>query len=364
MKKYVQIVWIISFAILFVLPYPLYSLMGNVVDTTNYENRELAVKPELNLLDLTSYPTAYDSYINDNIPFRNELVSLNSILNMRIYKKSPTERVIIGDDGWLFYNGAAAGDGDPVADLQGSNLLAQEELAALKQNLIDQRDSLKEKGIDLVVFFCPNKETIYSEKMPGQYGSATELSRTQQIVDYIEDEIRVVYPIEEIKKEKDKNPEISLYYKLDTHWNNLGAYIGAKEVLRELGYNMPNLNEYSLSQTNTSGDLAAMMNLSRYLKYDINYSIDGLMDHTEEIEWANGIGRCRSIIDTDKKIMLVGDSFSRASGPIIATQFSELLFTHRNNYTEEMLNEFHPDVVVLEFVERYSNGCSSIALFN
>ncbi len=364
MKKYMQILWIVSFAILFILPYPLYSLMGNVVDKTNYENRELATKPELNLLDLPSYPAAYDNYVNDTMPFRNELVSLNSILNMRIYKKSPTERVIVGDEGWLFYNGAAVEDGDPVADMQGSNLLNLEELEAIKQNLMEQRDSLEAKGIEFVVFICPNKETIYSEKMPAQYGNAAELSRTQQIVDYVEDEIRIVYPIEEIKKEKDLNPEISLYYQLDTHWNNLGAYIGAKEVLHELGYDIPNLNEYSLSQTNCSGDLAAMMNLSRYLKYDINYSMDGLLDNTEVIEWANGIGRCKSNITSDKKIMMVGDSFARASGPIIATQFSELLFSHRNNYTEELLDEFNPDIVILEFVERYSNGCGSMVICN
>ena len=60
----------------------------------------------------------------------------------------------------------------------------------------------------------------------------SEKDNTDQIVEYLKTntDIRVVYPYEELMRFKEKYPDEPLYYHLDTHWNELGAYIGAKAL--------------------------------------------------------------------------------------------------------------------------------------
>ena len=50
-----------------------------------------------------------------------------------------------------------------------------------------------------------------------------------RLVDYLKEntDIRIVYPKQELLKVKEENPDILLYRKLDTHWNNVGGYIGS-----------------------------------------------------------------------------------------------------------------------------------------
>ena len=54
-----------------------------------------------------------------------------------------------------------------------------------------------------------------------------------------------------------------IYSKLDTHWGNPGAYIGAKALAEELEVEMPELSEVSAELSEISrGDLANMLNVS------------------------------------------------------------------------------------------------------
>ena len=59
--------------------------------------------------------------------------------------------------------------------------------------------------------------------------------------------------------------QYDLYWHYDTHWNYLGGYIGAKALLRELGVEIADVEDLTISQNDFSGyDLANMMNLKNY----------------------------------------------------------------------------------------------------
>ena len=82
----------------------------------------------------------------------------------------------------------------------------------------------------------------------------------------------MVYPREELLEYKD---QYSLYWHYDTHWNYLGGYIGAKALLKELGIEIPEVEELTITQNASSGyDLAGMMNLRRY--YEENKPADAV----------------------------------------------------------------------------------------
>ena len=111
---------------------------------------------------------------------------------------------------------------------------------------------------------APNKETIYGEEHLPSYYKKAEETRTDQLIAYLKKntDIRIVYPKEEMLKYK---KEYSLYWHYDTHWNAAGGYIGAKALLKELGDELPEVEDITFTPDTFSGyDLARMMNLQSY----------------------------------------------------------------------------------------------------
>ena len=96
--------------------------LKNSVDTQNYENREVTEMPKISLEEYAQFPQQYETYFNDNIPWRNQLISLNSGLDLFAFRDSSNENVLIGKDGWLFFYGRdkSGGTVDRAATFIGS----------------------------------------------------------------------------------------------------------------------------------------------------------------------------------------------------------------------------------------------------
>ena len=343
--------------------------LEQVVDSENYENREMTEKPSLTGANYKTFATEYESYVDDNLPFRNTLVQLNNEIDYFLFKKSSSDRVIIGEDNWLFY--ANASDGNPISCYQGTNLLSNEKLHAIAQNCITQRDFLLIQGKEFVVFIAPNKERVYSEYMPDKYGAVAENYAALQIYNYLKEntDLRVVYPYEEIMDAKNDVRE-NIYYKTDTHWNYLGGYVGSKALLRELGIEIPDINSEHItitSDSNTSGDLAGMLNLKEQLLHtDKEYTVEGYDMHDRKtIEWNFNEAIIYQATDADpRKIYVIRDSFASAMALYIGSQFNDSYLRHRSSYTYENLVEQNPDIVVYEIVERYATTLETFSIKN
>ena len=52
-------------------------LLSDSISLNGNENRELAQQPKLTLKNIQTYPTKFNNYYNDNMPFRSVLVTLN-----------------------------------------------------------------------------------------------------------------------------------------------------------------------------------------------------------------------------------------------------------------------------------------------
>lgn len=139
--KKMNMVWIITFAILIVSPGFVYFLIGSFVDTANYENRNAAEQPQLNIGNIAAFPQEYEAYFNDHIPFRNQLVQLNSRIDYFVFRQSSSDAVEIGKDGWLFY--CAADNGDPIEQVLGKRLFTEEDLRVIADNLVSMRNKLQ-----------------------------------------------------------------------------------------------------------------------------------------------------------------------------------------------------------------------------
>ena len=67
-----------------------------------YGNRQLAEKPALTRDNLHNYASQYNSYYNDHLAFRSQMIEANSILNMKLFGDSSSASVVLGKNDWLF----------------------------------------------------------------------------------------------------------------------------------------------------------------------------------------------------------------------------------------------------------------------
>ncbi len=322
------------------------------------ENRILKEKPILSVHNIKEYPKEFETYYTDNLPFKSDFVTLNSYIKYKFLNKSPVDYVIKGKEDWLFYNSKYRGDADEIADYRGTNHYTNEQLELIKQNVLSKKAYLDEKGIEFYLFIAPNKTTIYSEYVPNYFKPITSKSRVDILVEYLKEntDINIIYPKQELLEAKN---QYQVYYKLDTHWNNLGAYIGAKQLINKINISdkLPELNNLVITNsTIKTGDLSSMINIVGWLN-DTEYIIDNYKADivAEIIENENSKLRYKSNNYNNNKLLMFRDSFTTALTPYLTKEFEESLFIWNHSFNKELIEEENPSIVITEFVERYAN---------
>lgn len=360
MSKKLAKAFVAAFVLLLIMPSIIFSFLGNHLDKTNYEQRQKAEKPVLTKESLKDYPRAFEAYYNDNMAFRTQMIEINSLLNYHLFKDVPGSKVIIGKDGWLFYNPHGT-DGNPIADFTGKNLYTQAQLQEMADNLLSVRDSLLAQGKEFIIYIAPNKECIYGEDfLPFNYAKSETDTTADQVVRYLQEntDLTIVYPKAALQSAIETYPEYSFYHKTDTHWNALGSYIGANELLKELNIPMPDLDSVKITQDGKiAGDLAKMMSLSKHMQYDSNYTVTGYAKENQVS--AAMLGERENILSYSttgmfpQSLFVIHDSFAEAMIPYLSSQVNNNVFVHYLTYTPDLLAQFPSDIVVLQTVERY-----------
>lgn len=334
--------WIVLFAAIFVSPFFSFSVLGRYLDSENYENRDITERPELSRANYADFPEEYEAYFNDNIPYRNQLVRLNSRLDLLVFGDSSSENVVVGKDGWLFYTGP----GNPVEQSTGKTNFTEQELSVLAEKLMLAKAYIEAGGGEFVFFIAPNKESVYMDELPDYYPVVSDYTQVMQLVDYLREntDIRVVWPYEELMEEKEKS-DYYLYSHFDTHWGNIGAYVGARTLARELGMEMPALSELSVEAIPVSGgDLTKMLNLF-IPNGDVEYEIAGyeVADGNEGeplMEFHHEKGDERTLI-------MRRDSFGARLSKVLQHEFKNMYVSQSKDRTDDKA-----DIFVYEIVER------------
>lgn len=329
------------------------------MDSTNYENRVLAEFPQISPQMLLSFSKQYDAYFSDHLPYKNQLVMLNMLKEEMLGEGTTVIEylqkrvsVIRGKEGWLFY-GTAFDEEDSVNDYLCNNLYTEKELKKIAAGYDMLHKKLKKMGKDLVVLYAANKEQIYPEYMPDSFVSGS-YSRTDQLVDFIQKntDVPLIYAKDALKREKKNH---TLFYKYDTHWNDLGGFVGRQLINEYFHGEYVSLDQvsYSVASRNQSGDLAGLLSMkSRYSDdtvYQIEYDNMGaghllLEDGGDYYVFSSNAADRRSVL-------VIMDSFGDALMGM-ADDFGKVIFTKKEKNMKKLLIKENPDVVLLEIVER------------
>jgi hypothetical protein len=300
------------------------------------------------------------SDIPSDFRWRKNLINLYTSFRYRTGDRV-FNNAVVGKDGWIFYTGEMS-----IPDYQNSEPLQKKTLISLRRGLNKLNSDLKNQGIQLLVVIPPNKSTIYSQYMPHEIPVLGAESRLDQFVKFMNDKGDVA--ILDLRQTLlHASLSQGIYFKTDSHWNDLGAYYGYVEIMNRLHSAYQELTPHSLSDYEyrkagvSSRDLTLLMGLQNLKEETWILTPKFPVDIRETAEpLPDGEHYIRTIVngETDLPELLVyRDSFYSSLGPFLAPHFSRvttLPYTpDLSAWSLERIQQEKPDVVIIEVTERY-----------
>lgn len=369
----------ISFCTLFLLtlivPLVTTNLKKNTISTA--ENRTLAQMPSIytdyNGVINENFYTEFENWINDNIGFRSELVRANAEIQYNVFDVlANSSDMYLGPKGEINYATLSM-----LTDYQHKNLYSEEDLTQIANGFRKLNDYLENKNIQLYYYQCWDKHSIYPEYFPNtviQYG---DKSKTDQIVEALENKtsINVISPKETLIKEKENFTTYSKYGDA-THWTQRGAYCGYRELMNAINANNDNVykvleeDDYNISLTDQGVTLFGGIHKRDMLE---NFSI---INPAAEIQnerltlYADDERhsyRVNESVNNNTRLLIMGDSyFDIFIVDDIAESFHETIMIWGDYDSDifSVIDEYNPDIVIVENAERCDRSTAFINSVN
>ncbi len=314
---------------------------GDRFKSENLENRTLAKLPKVSLDAVAELPAAFEAWYADNQPFRDQLIFVRALMSRALYDRDVSDKVIFGKDNWLFY--CCKSDGAPVDSYRGEDLFTGVELRQIASNLVRTRDDLRKQGCEFVLFIAPNKERVYSEYMPDRFGAPADNYGVKQLVRFLRQrtDLNVVYCCDEIMQARQDFPDLPLYFSNDTHWNEIGSYIGTRALMRALGVTLPALTRDMISPSERTGpdDLARLSHLKHLFPNNPCWDVTGGVPAEDFPK---------------RRLYFRLDSFGAYMQPFLEPLLPEEDgITYAGERDDASVDRAHPDVFVMEVLERF-----------
>ena len=334
-------------------------LLPNLINYFNLENENLkketkTVKklPKFNFHEASNSIKEYTDYYSAT--FGGKATLLNQYaLNKRLFfnESAKPKNAIIGKNGWYFlgdrYNYAFNGT-------FGKNSLTTQQLIKISDRLKKTITYLESKNIDFYFVVPPNKHTIYKEYLP--YNRKEHITNFDLLKTHLKKSINLeIIDFREVFLSK-KNEE-DLYLKVDSHWNEYGAYLGYVEFMNHFNKSsfkadvIP-INHYSIKKIkkNDNNDIAKMINYTPEttyidLEYILNSHIEVAPNSTRNnLKFTNSAKKM--------KIMMHRDSYANAWMEFFNETFGECIYLRGYNINKSLIEKENPNAVIFEIIER------------
>lgn len=355
---------VLMFGIAIALP-GLVHLGGSVFhrggDILEAENRRATSFPPLTSLAAPArFFEQTSQWMEDHVGFRRPLIELYLSTRNELSLGGADGRAVVGRDGYLFYNVAKQLD-----DLQGLQDDEPGHLTTWVEGMSRLHDSLSAGGRPALLLMPPNKQTIYTDKLPAYIRPDLEARRAPELISRLEAEgLQVLHPVDELKSCRDR---AEVYYRTDTHWTDQGAYCAYRALMTALasrGIAAPVIDEDDLAedrQPDFQGDLVTLLGDDSFTEEKRT------LKPRQSVRWKKKADKrpnrdpryepviYRQDLPGAPTLLVSADSFIEAMLPFLRQSFSEItvIRRHPNRFIMADLEAVDADVVLIEIVERY-----------
>jgi alginate O-acetyltransferase complex protein AlgJ len=239
---------------------------------------------------------------------------------------------------------------------------------------------LKTRGVRMYfLMLCPNKDTIYPEFSP-DWMQAAENSPTNALLAKVSQDL-YVDPRGALRAAKHEF-SAPLYYKTDTHWNSLGAWVAFRSLTTKIALlepglrwlSSPNIHVFKVAERH-GGDLANILKIKEKIR-DSEVAVKITSERrieTKQYDFETGqlmtsganplVAEPRHPILVksqhalnQKKVMWLRDSYGTAMSPYMAATFTETLQVDYRKTDPDLfarlVDTFKPDYVFIAVAER------------
>lgn len=285
----------------------------------------------------------------------------NLIFSKRLENRvGSSSRWYEGKDDWLFLGNSYD---HTVEKLRLAIKPSVSEIENLKEILSELTEVAQSTNTKVALLVGPNKSTIYPEYLPDKF-----LPSDKRYVSFFYDVLKdipnlILYdPTDDFLKKKD-----ILYYRTDTHWNKKGAFLAYEGVSKKLEIPVPDTvfkagAAYKGEITLISGIDDFPLHGGDNWIFTIKQKSELTREDPSVLPLEKSFG-AHEIVDnsnslTEKKVWIVGDSFSNALRPFINSTFSKSYYLgHWSkrlvNLSSDLRNAAEkPDIIIIVRVER------------
>ena len=295
-------------------------------------------------------------YVDDNFGLRAEFVKLDVKLHYWLGVSS-IPAMLIGKEGWTFLKT----DFDSFNQFRGLNRFTDTGLNTWIDDMEIYRQWLEANGIHFMVVVAPNKETIYPDYMPNYVNRVWPQTRIDQVVQRLKELNSKLDFVDLRSKMWTARSMGLLYYKYENHWNDRGAFVAYLEVMRRLKSQFSSLDplqwsDFTISPFVRGWNIPPTSEIVPILTRKKASSVVGKDIVMSLPQYHKNFERVSTKLDRAPTVLVYGDSFvfEGLLSPL-EESFKWTIMTETNwsPFPVDLIEKFHPNIVIFEMVERY-----------
>lgn len=332
-------------------------LLGRLlgIEPEPIENRPIAKRPTVTAKGLlaTDFYQGMSSHIVDTHPWRKDAVAAAAWLNLELFGDSPSPRVHVGREGWLFFDDALrmpCGNKAPLPQL----LMQLGRLSAV----------LEESGRDFGFLITPNKSSIYPEFMSPRVRrlEACSARKRTSLRSHLAEAGLPGY-VDLFAKLDFVKADGLLYFPNDSHLNSFGSVAQTRAIIRLLRPELWQPEDLLAPKKRAHiGDLTRLMGLPSGVATERYVLKRRDVQLVRQIETdLGGPPPLRRYVSTGTSSDLIAsptlflhDSQLNLSMPMLRQFFADVSFIHWNQFDPEVVSQLMAEssLVMLQVVER------------
>lgn len=320
------------------------------------ENRNLASFKWGRVEDLETFVNEFNAFYNDRFGGRSLFLTAYNLMKLELFGIAGNDDVIVGKDGWFFYNKEGVLD-----DVEGKRKFSDDQLYQMLENLEERKKWLGQRGKAFYLLMVPNKHTVYPEFLPEYISVSVNGTGYDQVYRYLKKyaSFPVFSSLETLKKFKENK---AAYHLTDTHWTDEAAFDVYQSIMSEWfdrRSDVEVLEKGQLSPSSNSGDLMNLLHLNTWVSesiedYEVLNPLSREVGKNNCLNYYKVGNYVKKSNRTDlAKLYFMRDSFGSALIPYLSESFSNLTSAWTHEFKPDCIEQSEADIVIHEIVERY-----------